>query len=67
MTKLPRRDFCFRSTSQILANSDTVAKNDEITPDAVFVPDQPVKFEPIPTQSPKMTKLPLARFLIPIN
>jgi uncharacterized protein YdgA (DUF945 family) len=50
MTKSPLRDFCFRSTSQILSNSNTVTKNDEITPGVVFVPDQPVKFEPIPTQ-----------------
>ena len=63
MTKLPLRDFYFRSTCQISAHSDTVEKNDEITPDAVFVPDQPVKFELNPTPSRKMTKLQIFRFL----
>jgi hypothetical protein len=67
MTKLLRRGFCFRSTCQILAHSDTFAKNDEIAPGAIFVFNQPAKFKPIPTQSRKMTKLTPARFLFPIN
>jgi hypothetical protein len=33
----------------------------------VFVPEQPVEFGPFPTQSRKMTKLPQAQFLFPIN
>jgi hypothetical protein len=63
----PPRDFCFRSTSQILSHFDTVAKNDEIAPGAIFISDQPVKFEPVPTPSGKMKKLPRARFLFPID
>jgi hypothetical protein len=63
----PRRDFCFWSTCQVFAHSDTVAKNDEIAPGAIFLSDQSVKFLPLPTPSRKMTKLPPARFLSPIN
>jgi hypothetical protein len=63
----PRRDFCFRSISQILANSDTVAKNYEIAHGAIFVSDQSVKFYPIQAPSRKLTKLPPTRFLFPIN
>ncbi|CAA2959015.1 Hypothetical predicted protein, partial [Olea europaea subsp. europaea] len=43
------RDFCLRSASQISAHSHTVAKNDEIGPGKIFVSNQPVKFQPIPT------------------
>jgi hypothetical protein len=67
MTKLPLRDFYFRSTCQISAHYDTVEKNDEIAPGAIFISDQPTKFQPIPTQSRKMMKLPLAAILFPIN
>jgi hypothetical protein len=67
MTKLPRLDFCFLLICQILAHSDTVAKNDEIATGAIFVSDQSVKFWPIPTPSRKITKFPPARFLFPIN
>jgi hypothetical protein len=67
MTKLPRRDFCFRSAGQILTHYDTVAKNDEIAPGAIFVSDQPVKFYPIATPSRKMTKFPPEQFLFPTS
>jgi hypothetical protein len=62
LRNFPRRDFCFRSTCPILAHFDTVAKNDEISVGAIFVSDQPVKFEPVPTPPGKMTKLAPARF-----
>jgi hypothetical protein len=67
MTKYPRLDFCLRLICQILARSDTVAKNDEIAPGAIFVSDQTVKSWPIQTPSRKIPKLPPARFLYPIN
>jgi hypothetical protein len=67
MTKFPPAGFCFQLICQILAHTDTVAKNDEIATGTIFVSDQSVKFQPIPTPSRKMRKLPPARFLFPIN
>ena len=51
--------------SQILADFDTVAKNDEIDSGAIFVSDQSVKFLLIPTPSRKMTKSPPRDFCFP--
>jgi hypothetical protein len=63
----PRSDFCFRSISQILAHSDTVAKNDEITPGRFLLPINQPNFSPFRHHREKCRNCPPARFLFPIN
>jgi hypothetical protein len=60
MTKFTPARFLFPINQSNFSPFDTVAKNDEIAPGAIFVSDQSIKFRPMPTPSRKMTKFPPA-------